>query len=111
VHLPTPHLDAVLDEHGPYADESAVYRAALADGYGPLGAEAYLAEWVAARDHEFALEQAAELAAERGMSEWAEGSGFDAEAQEDLRRHEALWPHGYGVDPEPGAAPMRDDRC
>jgi hypothetical protein len=70
VHLPTPHLDAVLDEHGPYADESAVYRAALADGYGPLGAEAYLAEWVAARDREFALEQAAELAAERALSEW-----------------------------------------
>jgi hypothetical protein len=108
--LPTPHLDALDVEHGPYADESAIFHAALADGYGPVGAEAYLAEWVALRDREFALEQAAEIAAERAMSECAEGHGYDAEAQEDVRRHEALWPHGYGVDDEPHAVLWGDPR-
>jgi hypothetical protein len=38
MHLPTPHLNAVIDEHGPDADESAIFGAALADGYGAVGA-------------------------------------------------------------------------
>jgi hypothetical protein len=38
MHLPTAHLNALDHEHGLYADE--------ADGYGPLAAEAYVAEWV-----------------------------------------------------------------
>jgi hypothetical protein len=46
MHLPTPHLDALACEHGLYADEADVFQAALADGYGPIAAAAYVAEWV-----------------------------------------------------------------
>jgi hypothetical protein len=44
------------------------------------------------------------------MSDRAEGQGSDAEAQHDLRHHDARWPHGYGVDLEPAVVPMPGDR-